>query len=129
MASWHKPDPALVDAFAAALPRAGVERRQMFGCPCAFVNGNMFAGVHEHRLIVRVPSEAALRPFAPMGRPMREYAAIEDALDSDPHAVREWVARALAYTRTLPPKASKAAAKKAVAGKAVAKKAAAPRAR
>jgi TfoX/Sxy family transcriptional regulator of competence genes len=118
MATWRKPDPALVEAFLAALPlTAGVERRQMFGCPCAFVHGNMFAGVHETRLIVRIPSEAAARPFAPMGRAMKDYAAIEDALDCEPRELRDWVTRAFEYTRALPPKVKKAANKSAVAKK------------
>src|SRR5687767_8704266 len=68
MARWRKPDPALVAEFEAALPGLpGAERRQMFGCPCAFVNGQLFAGVHEDRLLVRVPDAAAEHPFAPIG--------------------------------------------------------------
>jgi TfoX/Sxy family transcriptional regulator of competence genes len=118
MASWQKPDPSLVAMFDAALPLTqGVERRQMFGCPCAFLHGNMFAGLHEQRLIVRVPAEAALRPFQPMGRPMREYAAIEDALDLEPAQFRGWVQRALDHARTLPAKVKKPAAKQGAARK------------
>jgi TfoX/Sxy family transcriptional regulator of competence genes len=32
----------------------GVERRSMFGCPVAFVNGNMFTGVHNDEVSVRL---------------------------------------------------------------------------
>jgi TfoX/Sxy family transcriptional regulator of competence genes len=120
MAKWQKSDPELVAAFDAALPlTAGVERRQMFGCPCAFIHGNLFAGVHEQRLFLRLPSEAALRPFSPMGAASKSYAAIEDALDCEPREFREWIARAFAYTQALPPKvkqvrpAAKVAPKKA----------------
>lgn len=124
MAAFRKPDPALVEAFEAALPLTqGIERRKMFGCPCAFVHGNMFAGVHETRLILRIPEEAARRPFAPMGRAMREYAAIEDALDCEPREIRELVARALAYTRALPPKQAKQPKAKAARAPARGKKA------
>jgi TfoX/Sxy family transcriptional regulator of competence genes len=113
MAKWQKPDPGLIAAFDAALPlTAGVERRQMFGCPCAFIHGNMFAGVHESRLIVRVPSEAAVRPFAPMGRAMKEYAAIEGALDLPPRELRDWVRQAFDYASALPAKVARAAAKR-----------------
>ena len=105
MAKWQKPDPALVDAFDAALAVGrGVERRQMFGCPCAFVDGKLFAGIHEHRLFLRLPSEAATRPFTPMGRASKSYAAIDDALDLEPREFREWIARAFDYTRSLPAK-------------------------
>lgn len=46
-------------AFAAALPQAADGgRRQVFGCPAAFVNGHLFAGLHEDRLTVRLPDEA-----------------------------------------------------------------------
>lgn len=62
MAQWKKVPPELSKRFDAALPAAAdVQRRQMFGCPCAFVNGNMFAGLHENRLLVRAPEEAAKR--------------------------------------------------------------------
>ena len=97
--------PALVERFLASLPDApGVERRKMFGCPCAFVNGNMFASLHEDRLIVRVPEEAAARPFVAQGRTMREYAALENALALSPPAFRRWIDRGFRYTSGLVPK-------------------------
>jgi TfoX/Sxy family transcriptional regulator of competence genes len=111
MSTWQKVDPQLAARFDAALPR-GVERRSMFGCPCAFVHGNMFAGLHENRLIVRVPEEAASRPCVIMGRTMKQYALIPDALALAPEAMRDWIARGHAFTRALPPKAPKKAKKK-----------------
>jgi len=112
MATWKKSDPALVERFLASLPvTQGVQRKQMFGYPCAFINGNMFAGLHEQRLIVRLPAQAASRPFEVMGKVMKEYAAIEDALDCPPAQFREWIAAALAHTMTLPPKKPKVKAK------------------
>ena len=105
MAKWKKVPAALAERFEQCLPRSGaVERRKMFGCPCAFVNGNMFAGLHEDRLIVRVPVEAAAHPFVVMGRTMREYAALENALEREPAELKAWIARAFAHTRALPPK-------------------------
>lgn len=99
--------------FDACLPReAGVERRQMFGCPCAFVNGNMFCGLHEQRVVLRLPEaeRAALLaqpnagPFTVMGRTMREYVVIEDALERGPSEVVVWMLKALNYARSLPAK-------------------------
>lgn len=111
--AWKKVSPALAAAFDAALPASPiVERRQMFGCPCAFVNGNMFAGLHEDGLIVRVPSEAPMRPFTVMGRTMREYARFDDAAAMTDAERRHWVDRAFAYAAALPaklPKVTKAA--------------------
>ena len=110
---WKKVTPALVDLFDASLPHAaGVERRQMFGCPCAFVNGNMFTGLHETRLIVRLPeaerirliAEARAKPFVVMGRTMREYVVVEDALDRGPTEVATYMVCAFNYARSLPAK-------------------------
>jgi hypothetical protein len=108
---WQKPGEALVECFQASLPSdTRVERRKMFGCPCAFTGGNMFAGVHEQSLILRLPPERreallaarAAQPFIVMGRAMREYVAIAGA--SRNNAVRDLVAEAFAYAASLPPK-------------------------
>ncbi len=110
MTDWKKVPPELAARFLAALPdAANVERRQMFGCPCAFVNGNMFAGLHEDRLIVRLPDEAAQRPCVIMGRTMKQYALFPDAVRLTPTAMAQWVQRGHAFTSTLPAKVKKAA--------------------
>ena len=131
---WKKPSEAIVATFTAALPDdPATVRRQMFGYPCAFTRGNMFSGLHQERLIVRLPEDARREvaalggaPFEPMpGRPMKEYMVLPAAVLSDPEALRGWVARAFAFARSLAPKAAKkAAAKKAPAKKAATKKAA-----
>ena len=110
MTDWEKVTPELATRFLAALPdAANVERRQMFGCPCAFVNGNMFAGLHEDRLIVRLPEEAALRPCVIMGRTMKQYALFPDAAQLTPKAMAQWIRRGHAFTSTLPAKVKKVA--------------------
>jgi hypothetical protein len=108
MATWKKSPPELIAAFDAALAgERGAERRQMFGYPCAFVNGHMAVGLHEHRVIARVPEEADKRPCIILGRRMKSYAAIDidDALA--PGAMKSWVARALGFTATMAPKIKK----------------------
>ena len=108
MTQWKKVSPDLAERFERCLPGSpSVERRRMFGCPCAFVNGNMFAGVHETRLIVRVPEEAATHPFVVRGRAMREYAAIDDALERSPAELKKWTERAFEYASALPAKKPK----------------------
>lgn len=110
--AWKHVPAELAERFLAALPdEADVQRRQMFGCPCAFVNGNMFAGLHEDRLLVRLPDEAARRPAVIMGRTMKQYALFADALTLAPKPMAQWIRRAYDATRQLPPKV-KAAAKK-----------------
>lgn len=111
---WTKSSAPLVDLFEQLAPReTGVERRPMFGWPCCFVNGNLFAGLHRESMIFRLPEaerEQALRrpgaaPFMPMpGRPMKEYVAAAGTLLDDRDALAGWMASALAYVRQLPPK-------------------------
>ncbi|MFN0184575.1 MAG: TfoX/Sxy family protein [Aquabacterium sp.] len=116
MATWRKSPAELVGAFDAALAhQPHAERRQMFGYPCAFVNGNMAIGLHEDRVIARVPGECDSRPCIMLGRRMKDYAAVDyDTVMAD-GAMAQWVARAVVHTGSLPPKAAKApkAAKKA----------------
>lgn len=115
---WAKSPPEHIAAFDAALPsNAKVECRTMFGYPCAFVNGNMFAGLHEHNICARIGealateriASAAAALFAPMaGRVMREYVAIPRAHCSKPELLKPWLAEAFTFTAKLPPKAAKA---------------------
>lgn len=117
MAAFRKASAELTARFDANLPKKpGVERRQMFGYANAFVNGNMFAGLFEDSLVVRVPEEAAAHPFTVMGKTMREYAAIDGAMDLSPAAFAKWMQRGYGYAAKLPPKKPrkpKAAARRA----------------
>jgi TfoX/Sxy family transcriptional regulator of competence genes len=104
--------PRLVSAFEAALPGPPVERRKMFGFPAAFINGNMFAGVFQDEIVVRLAERGREELmveggslFEPMpGRPMREYIAAPPEIVADAAKLSLWVRRALAYARRLPPK-------------------------
>ena len=116
--TWSKSPQALVALFDACLPNEpGVERRRMFGYPCAFVNGNLACGLHQDHVLVRLPearraellAKTAARVFEPMpGRPMREYVVLPESILSSPPKLVEWMNRAHAYARTLPPKDPKA---------------------
>jgi TfoX/Sxy family transcriptional regulator of competence genes len=114
---WRKAPQGLVERFHEAVAGVdGLEVRKMFGYPAAFVGGNMTAGLHQESFIVRLPeAERAERlsdgwsVFEPMpGRPMREYLALPPEIVEDVDATRAWVERAVAYVRTLPPKAPQA---------------------
>ena len=79
---WQKSPDELVQAFDHCLPIvAGVQRKAMFGYPCAFVNGHLFCGLHQDSLIVRLPEARrdafvanGASVFEPMpGRAMKEY--------------------------------------------------------
>jgi TfoX/Sxy family transcriptional regulator of competence genes len=113
---WEKSSVALVERFGVVLDRhagPGVTTRKMFGYPCAFVNGNMATGLFGEGWFARLPADevaglvASGRTFhfSPMpGRPMRDYATIPADVLADDAALDDWVARSLAFTRTLPPK-------------------------
>lgn len=118
---WRKSPNDLVALFDAALPDdLRVERRKMFGYPCAFVAGNMFTGLHQENVIVRLAEKERLaaieqqgaRIFEPMsGRPMREYIALPQAALANRSELAIWLRRALNYAASLPPKAKKPARK------------------
>ncbi len=129
--AWKKSSEALVATFADALPAdARAERRSMFGYPCSVVNGHLFAGLHEDRMMVRLDAAAraellaidGARVFEPMqGRPMKEYVVLPPSILTDRGALRGWTARAFSYALTLPPKA-KARKKEAVSAPAAEKR-------
>jgi TfoX/Sxy family transcriptional regulator of competence genes len=117
--AWERPSAELTARFDACLAKAaGVERRQMFGCPCAFVNGNMFCGLHEERIVLRLPeaeraallAQPSTGPFTVKGRTMREYVVIEKALERSPKEIAAWMRQALNYAQSLPAKSKQTSA-------------------
>ncbi len=53
--NWEKSSANLVEFFNTLAPAdAGVEHKKMFGWPCCFVNGNLFAGLHKQSMIFRL---------------------------------------------------------------------------
>lgn len=113
---WKSVPEANRQAFDAALPEEpDIERRSMFGCPAAFVNGNLFAGAHQNRINLRLdePTRAAcladgFDPFEPMeGKPMREYVCPPEARSADVQFLMPWLRKAYEYGRGLPPKPAK----------------------
>jgi TfoX/Sxy family transcriptional regulator of competence genes len=90
----------------------GVSERKMFGGLSFLVDGNLCVGVLGEELMARVgpaATEAALarpgsRLFDMGGRPMKGWVNVhQDVLEAD-DALAGWVADALAFVRTLPPK-------------------------
>ncbi len=118
---WEKSSQKLVALFESVLPAPPAVQRKMFGYPAGFVNGNLFMGLFQESMILRLAEEQRAqfmklydaRPFEPMpGRPMREYVAVPQSMLGDKKELAAWVATALAYGASLKPKAAKAAAKK-----------------
>lgn len=134
MMKWRKPSEELIKLFEEVTPGPPAIAKKMFGFPAAFVNGNMFMGLHQEDMILRLPegSRAELlklnaRIFEPMpGRPMREYVIVPPSLLRDRNKLSSWVQKALEYGSSLPPKAGKKSLKKN-AGKPAAKKQTVPK--
>jgi TfoX/Sxy family transcriptional regulator of competence genes len=117
MKKWKPAPREAVKAFdtvTSGLP--GAEPRKMFGYSCVFAKGNMFAGLHEAGLVLRLPDEhraeflqlKGAEQFEPMpGRVMREYVVVPKMLLERPEQLQEWVAVSLAYVSSLPAKGKK----------------------
>lgn len=98
-------------------PRA--VKGQMFGHPCAFVNGNMFFGTFAQTVIAHVGGQRGaalasgeLKVFEPMpGRPWAEYLQWPCEALPDSQALT-LATEALTLTAGLPPKEKKKAAPK-----------------
>jgi len=110
---WKKAPPAVVAVFEALVPkRPDVQRRQMFGYPAAFVNGRMFAGLHEDRLVLRLDDQAIAAAkrrgaidFEPMsGRAMTGWVAVPRRLLADEDVVRGWIDAAFRHVASIPAK-------------------------
>ena len=112
---WRKAPEHMVELFdelVAVLP-PDVERRKMFGFPCVFVNGQLFAGLHQENLMLRL-GEAdrqsflhldGAAQFEPMpGRPMREYVVAPARMRENHSELLAWLEKSCAYARTLPAK-------------------------
>ncbi|MBI2763270.1 MAG: TfoX/Sxy family protein [Chloroflexi bacterium] len=116
MPRFEKSSPELVARFGAALDRnAGpdITLRPMFGYPCAWIGGNMLTGLFAEQWWVRVsePDRKALleipgaHPFEPMpGRSMGRYVVLPAYVAASDADLDAWLARAILFTRTLPPK-------------------------
>jgi len=116
MPAFTKAPDELVQLFERALkdfPMA--TQRKMFGYPCAFVNGNMFVGLFQDEVFLRLNDEdrAAIRKdasrgtplFEPMlGRPMRSYVLAPRYVLKSPRLLRAWLIKGMKYAKGLSPK-------------------------
>jgi TfoX/Sxy family transcriptional regulator of competence genes len=108
-------DEDLAERMRVALAGTGaVQEVRMFGGLCFMLNGNMVAGSSKRGLMVRVGKEqqagALARPGAMRmemtGRPMEGYVFVDPPPADDP-SLRDWLALAVAFVKTLPPKTPK----------------------
>jgi len=117
MKKWKPAPREAVTAFETATSGLSeAEPRKMFGYSCVFAKGNMFAGLHEAGMVLRLPDEQRAEflrlkgaaQFEPMpGRVMREYVVVPKVLLDSPERLRTWIEKSLAYVSSLPAKAKR----------------------
>lgn len=93
-----------------------IEKRNMFGYPVIFINGNMCVGLHGNSMIFRLSEEKRKEflqqkgtlIFEPMaGRQMKEYVAMPEAMVRDKSVLCHWINESIAYVKRLPEKTKK----------------------
>ena len=106
-------DEQLADRIRAApVGSEDVTERKMFGGLAFLIGGHMTCGVVGGDLMLRLGEEGAdaaldephTRPMDFTGKPMRSMVYVEPAGIGTDVALRDWITRATAHTRTLPPK-------------------------
>jgi TfoX/Sxy family transcriptional regulator of competence genes len=116
MEKWQKPSEQTIAIYQDIVSHLdGVEKRTMFGCPCAFVNGNMFFGVYQDQLFLRMGDEQReqvnqiipIKCFSPMGKVMKAYISIPGEIINDPEKLLTLVKNGLSIASELPIKKSK----------------------
>ena len=117
MPKWTEAPDALVDQFNHLI--AGLrdtESRKMFGYPCAFCANQMFFGVFQSNLFLRLSEsdrkifieKYKTNLFEPMpGRPMKEYALVPETLLETPTDLKTWIEKSRIYVSQLPAKPPK----------------------
>jgi hypothetical protein len=86
--------------------------KKLFGGIGFLLDGNVCCGAWKEFLILRLGPEAArqvlgeehARPFDITGRPLRGWAMVEPAGWQNDARLRRWIAWAVEFTKSLPPK-------------------------
>ena len=114
---WKKPSPELTAYLVATMKPFGAETNKMFGSTCFFAGGNMFTGVHEDHIFLRLAEEgrhevissfkgaASYEPIK--GRPMKEYVIRPHLLYEEIKTFKEWIGLSMEYAKAIPPKPKK----------------------
>ncbi len=115
--AWKKANKELIRLLESEMLKYKCDRKMMFGAPTFFINNNMFVGVHEDTVIIRLSEGdrkdifslySDVSPFVPMeGRVMKEYAALPESICSKAEIFKEWLNRSYQYAVSLPPKEKK----------------------
>ena len=104
---WKKSSPELGKLLEAVVISFPCDRKIMFGSPVFMINRNMFAGVHEDNIFIRLSENdrneilrefPQARPFEPVkGHVMKEYVVVPRVLYEHTKAFKEWLKRSHAF--------------------------------
>ncbi len=120
--AWKKVSTEMCEILERGLLNIPCEKKQMFGCPAYFINGNWFAGAHQDNIVIRLNQqdrdeimsaydEAVL--FEPMkDRPMKEFIVMPDQVCHEFKELEQWLTRSHDWVGTWPPKEKKPGKKK-----------------
>lgn len=114
---WEKPSEELMDLLTAKLENVECEKRKMFGQYAFFIDGNMFTGVFQSRIFLRLSSESKSKTmelypeishFEPRkGQIMKEYIAIPPQIAENEELFGQFLDSSINYVASLPPKKNK----------------------
>jgi TfoX/Sxy family transcriptional regulator of competence genes len=112
--SWDRPSEDLLRLLEDNLQGVECEKKKMFGQYAFFMNGNMFCGVHESNLFLRMAHKdleeamsryPELRKFEPRkGMAMKEYVQANPEFVEDVERFRRLLKQSVEYASELPPK-------------------------
>jgi TfoX/Sxy family transcriptional regulator of competence genes len=112
---WQKSPQELVDLMTERMKGVRCDYRKMFGYLAYFIDGNMFTGLFEEQVFLRLSNKdqskfteeySNAKHFEPVeGRKMKNYIVVPKEVYSSEEAFKHWLARSLEYTRTLPKRA------------------------
>ncbi|MEE4262632.1 MAG: TfoX/Sxy family protein [Desulfobacteraceae bacterium] len=86
--------------------------KKMFGGVCHLISGNMFCGVHEDLLILRLGEETSrgamtaehVREFDITGKPMKGWVMVAEKGYQNDKDLKDWLEKAKKFANTLPAK-------------------------
>ena len=114
---WKRSSHILVQTFENLIPEnSDVQYRKMFGYPCCFINGNIFMGLHQEKMFLRLSEQDKqnflkldnAHQFEPMPRRvMKEYVTVPLSLLQNRSSLKKWINKSLNYASKLPTKKQK----------------------
>ncbi len=114
MMKWEKPVKDLVAFLDEKLIDVECEKHKMFGQYAYFLNGNMFTGVFQSDVFLRLSpdfkrelmeKDSSIRDFEPRkGQIMKEYILVPSDILSEEKTFSELIESSIRYVSQLPPK-------------------------